>query len=84
MLMVGQPTINKSALESAAAHTDAAEQCVHPIPDKERRGHGGGTLRGAFSGSVRGLKWVPSKWRRRVPPTSTPKGHNAHRWAATA
>ena len=56
---------------------------VHPIPGKERRGHGGGTLRRRTpygqSGSLRGLKLVPIKWRCLVPPTSTPHGHNAHR-----
>ncbi len=36
----------------------------------------------AFSGTLCGLKLVPLKWRCLVPPTSTPKGHNAHRWAA--
>ena len=36
----------------------------------------------AFSGSLRGLKLVPAKGRCLVPPTSTPKGHNANRWAA--
>ena len=35
----------------------------------------------AFSGSLCGLKLVPSKQRYLVPPTSTPKGHNANRWA---
>jgi hypothetical protein len=37
------------------------------------------------SGSLCGLKLVPSKWRYLVPPTSTPQkaaGHNASRWAA--
>ena len=34
----------------------------------------------AFLDSFRGLKLVPSKWRSLVPPTSTPKGHNASRW----
>jgi hypothetical protein len=48
---------------------------VHPIPPfGEQRGHGSGTLRGAFSGNLRGLKLVPSKWRYLVPPTSTPEG----------
>jgi hypothetical protein len=37
---------------------------------------------GAFSGSLRGLELVPAKWRGLVPPASTPKGHNASRWAA--
>jgi hypothetical protein len=36
----------------------------------------------AFSGSLFGLELVPIKWRYLVPPTSTPKGHNANRWAA--
>ena len=36
------------------------------------------------SGSLRGFKLVLSKWRSLVPPMlrNTPKGHNAHRWAA--
>jgi hypothetical protein len=63
---------NKSPL--AVRHQTAAQHSVHPIPGKVRRGHGGGTLRGAFSGSLRGLKRVPSKRRYLVPPTSTPEG----------
>ena len=55
---------------------------VHPNPAKERRGGGGGTLRGAFSSPLRGFKLAPSKWRYLVPPMlrNTPKGHNASRW----
>ena len=45
-------------------------------------GSGGLVGVGAFSGSLRGLELVPSKWCSLVPPTSTPQGHNAHRWAA--
>jgi len=30
----------------------------------------GGTLRGAFSSSLRGLKLIPAKWRYLIPPTS--------------
>jgi hypothetical protein len=47
---------------------------VHPIPDKERRGHDGGTA--ARRDGVRvfkqvsGLQLVPSKQRDLVPPTS--------------
>ena len=50
---------------------------VHPNPDNVRRGQGGGTLRGAFSGSLCGLKLVPAKWHRLNPPMlrNTPKGH---------
>jgi hypothetical protein len=36
----------------------------------------------AFSSSLHGLELVPLKWRCLVPPTSTPQGHNASRWAA--
>jgi hypothetical protein len=32
----------------------------------------------AFSGSLRGLKWIPSKWRSLIPP----QGGNASRWVA--
>src|SRR5688500_15435527 len=35
----------------------------------------------AFSSRFRDLKLVPVKWCCRVPPTSTPQGHNASRWA---
>jgi len=35
----------------------------------------------AFSSSFFGPQLVPSKRLCLVPPTSTPKGHNAHRWA---
>jgi hypothetical protein len=31
---------------------------------------------------LRGLELVPSEQRYRVPPTRTPSGHNASRWAA--
>jgi hypothetical protein len=34
-----------------------------------------GRFAGAFSGSLRGLKLVPSKWRYLAPPASTPQGH---------
>lgn len=54
----------------------------HPIPCEERRGHGGGRFACAFLGILRGLELVPSKGRSLVPPTSTPKEHNASRWAA--
>src|SRR6266498_3434460 len=37
----------------------------------------------AFSGNFCGSKLVPSKLRYLVPPTSTPQGHKAHRWAAS-
>jgi hypothetical protein len=55
---------------------------MHPIPDKEHWGRGGGTaarrdsVRTPFgqSGSLRGLELVPVKWRCLVPPTSTPEG----------
>ena len=33
----------------------------------------------AFSGGLRGLELTLAKWRSLVPPTSTPKGHNASR-----
>jgi hypothetical protein len=38
----------------------------------------------AFSGILRGLELIPAKWRCPAPPTSTPTGHNGHRWAARA
>src|SRR5215216_7770638 len=53
-------------------------------PQRQCAGVGDGRIRmlprpiGAFSGSLRGLKLVPSKWRYLVPPT-TPQGHNANR-----
>jgi len=60
---------------------------VHPISGKVRRSQGGGSLRTPCgqSGSLCGLKLVPSKWRCLVPPNSTPHkhaGHNANRWVA--
>jgi hypothetical protein len=36
----------------------------------------------AFSGSLRSLDLIPTKRRCLLPPTSTPKGHNANRWAS--
>ena len=47
--------------------SNSAQHSVHPNPDKVRRGRGGGTLRGAFSGSLCGLKLIPSKWPGLVP-----------------
>jgi hypothetical protein len=74
--------VSFSASESCVHR--AAQHSVHPgkvrrggaspNPGKVRRGHGGGTLRGAFSGSLRGLKRVPAKGRYLVLPTSTPEG----------
>jgi hypothetical protein len=48
---------------------------VDPIPSIEQPelptpGLGGGTLRGAFSNSLRGLELVPAKWHSLVPFTS--------------
>ena len=54
-------------------------------PQRQCAGVGDGRIRmlprpiAAFSGRLRGLKLVPSKWRYLVPPTSTPQGHNASR-----
>ena len=44
----------------------------YPIPGKPRRGHGGGSLRTPCgqSGSLPGLRLVPTKWRCPIPPTS--------------
>src|SRR5215216_132780 len=36
----------------------------------------------AFLSIFLGLELIPRKWRYLVPPTSTPEGHNANRWAA--
>jgi hypothetical protein len=60
---------------------EVAEQCVQraPSPWESTRTVVGV---GAFLGRLRGFKLVPAKRRSRVPPTSTPKGHNANRWAA--
>jgi len=62
-------SISQSVLMDSSVSSIAAQRSVHPIPGKERRGRGGGTLRGAFSGCLRGLELVPSKWRCLVPPT---------------
>jgi hypothetical protein len=45
----------------------AAEHGVHPTPDEHQDKLVGAA---AFLGSLRGLKLVPSKWYRLVPPTS--------------
>jgi hypothetical protein len=50
-------------------NSNAAQRSVQPIPSKERRGHGGGSLR-VFS-RLRSLKWVPAKWRGLVPAAIT-------------
>jgi len=60
---------------------DAIQQCVHPTLE-EHQDHDGGRFACAFSSTLRGLKLFPAKWRCLVPPTSTPKGHNASRWAS--
>jgi hypothetical protein len=79
---------------------------VHPNPDNVRRGRGGGTaVLGdgvrtpcGQSGSLRGLEWIPAKWRCLVPgerrdgaqsppccaiPRRKHAGHNASRWAVS-
>jgi hypothetical protein len=92
-------SVSKSRVHRAAEHSvhpgKVRRGGASPIPCKERRGHGGGTLRGAFSGTFLGSSLVPANWRCLVPPASTPKGHtpygkttlrgrytDAHRWAA--
>ena len=54
---------------------------MHPIPCKERWGHGGGSRRvftcacgKVQAGSVRGLELVPAKRRYLIPPTSPHQG----------
>jgi hypothetical protein len=66
----------------AYCSNSTAQQCVHPIPDKVHRGHGGGAaVVGRFAvrvftcacgkvqaGSLHGSRLVPSKWHCPVPP----------------
>jgi hypothetical protein len=66
----------------------AAQHSVHPIPGKVRRGQDGGSLRvfkpfswlavGSVKVALSRPTWLSSLSRH----TSTPKGHNASRWAA--
>jgi len=79
-------------LKTATQHSPAARDLRRaPDPRKSTGAMVAGV--GAFSGSLRGLELVPSKWRCLVPPTSphhprqgAPRGcyatGNAHRWAA--